>query len=639
MYSRGHAIFLARSSAFLRQNVFFCAYPLAKESNICYNNLVKHIPPKGALEYLFPKGADCMILQIKSLIAEEILSGVKTIAPDSEMTAADVLCLLEYPPDPAMGDIALPCFKLAKTLRRSPVQIASTLAPLVTNESIDRAEAVNGYLNIYLSGAYLAERLIPRILAEKETYGAPDMGEGKTVVLDYSSPNVAKPFHIGHLGTTVIGHALKRLHEFAGYKCVGINYLGDWGTQFGKLIVAYRKWGSREQIEAGGIDELVKLYVRVNNAISGNEAEGIAPDTALADEARAEFHKMEIGDEENIALWKWFVEISLQEYQKTYAQLDITFDSYKGESFYTDKMPAQVQKLRDMGLLKIDDGASIVDLEPYNMPPCLILKRDGSTLYPTRDIAAAVYRKAEYDFEKCIYVTSAQQILHFQQWFKVVELMGYDWHPGLVHVPYGTVSINGAKLATRTGNVVLLKDLFAAAIDKVTEIMEEKNPALKGRTDIAEAVGVGAIVFYYLSNNRIKDINFNMEDALSFDGNTGPYVQYTYARACSILEKAGGEVVDVDGVTLTDPLEKSLCLVLSQYEERVRMALRDYEPSVITRYILDVATAFNRFYHDCAIATAEDEAIRRTRLALTTATKQVLGSAFGLICLRKTEKI
>ncbi|MBQ1982751.1 MAG: arginine--tRNA ligase [Clostridia bacterium] len=580
-----------------------------------------------------------MILQIKSLIAEEILSGVKIIAPDSEMTAADVLCLLEYPPDPAMGDIALPCFKLAKTLRRSPVQIASTLAPLVTNESIDRAEAVNGYLNIYLSGAYLAERLIPRILAEKETYGAPDMGEGKTVVLDYSSPNVAKPFHIGHLGTTVIGHALKRLHEFAGYKCVGINYLGDWGTQFGKLIVAYRKWGSREQIEAGGIDELVKLYVRVNNAISGNEAEGIAPDTALADEARAEFHKMEIGDEENIALWKWFVEISLQEYQKTYAQLDITFDSYKGESFYTDKMPAQVQKLRDMGLLKIDDGASIVDLEPYNMPPCLILKRDGSTLYPTRDIAAAVYRKAEYDFEKCIYVTSAQQILHFQQWFKVVELMGYDWHPGLVHVPYGTVSINGAKLATRTGNVVLLKDLFAAAIDKVTEIMEEKNPALKGRTDIAEAVGVGAIVFYYLSNNRIKDINFNMEDALSFDGNTGPYVQYTYARACSILEKAGGEVVDVDGVTLTDPLEKSLCLVLSQYEERVRMALRDYEPSVITRYILDVATAFNRFYHDCAIATAEDEAIRRTRLALTTATKQVLGSAFGLICLRKTEKI
>ena len=580
-----------------------------------------------------------MILKIKSLIADKILLGIQSIAPESDMTATDVAALLEYPPDPTMGDLALPCFKLAKALRRSPVQIAATLAPLVADESIERAEAVNGYLNIYLSGARLAEALIPEILAKQETYGAPDLGKGKTVVLDYSSPNVAKPFHIGHLGTTVIGHALKRLHEFAGYKCVGINYLGDWGTQFGKLIVAYRKWGSREQIEEGGIDELVKLYVRINNAISGNEAEGIAPDPALADEARAEFRKMETGDEENIALWKWFVQISLDEYQKTYAQLDITFDSYKGESFYTDKMPAQVEKLREMGLLQIDDGASIVDLAPYNMPPCLILKRDGSTLYPTRDIAAAVYRKGEYDFEKCIYVTSAQQILHFQQWFKVVELMGYEWHEGLVHIPYGTVSVNGAKLATRTGNVVLLKDLFAAAIEKVTEIMEEKNPALKGRTDIAEAVGVGAIVFYYLSNTRIKDINFNMEEALSFDGNTGPYVQYTYARACSILEKAGDAAVNADKLTLTDPLEKSLCFVLSQYEERVRMALRDYEPSVITRYILDVATAFNRFYHDCAIFNADDEAVKATRLALVAATKYTLGSAFGLICLRKTEKI
>ncbi len=580
-----------------------------------------------------------MILQIKDLIADGILAGIQSIAPQSEMTAADVVSLLEYPPDPAMGDLALPCFKLAKTLRRSPVQIASTLAPLVTGEAIDRAEAVNGYLNIYLSGAYLADNLIPKILAEGERYGAPDIGGGKTVVLDYSSPNVAKPFHIGHLGTTVIGHALKRLHEFAGYRCVGINYLGDWGTQFGKLIVAYRKWGSREQIEEGGIDELVKLYVRINNAISGNEAEGIAPDPDLAAEARAEFHKMETGDEENIALWKWFVQISLDEYEKTYAQLDITFDSYKGESFYTDKMPAQVEKLRELGLMKIDNGASIVDLDEYGMPPCLILKTDGSTLYPTRDIAAAVYRKGEYDFEKCIYVTSAQQILHFQQWFKVVELMGYEWYDKLVHIPYGTVSINGAKLATRTGNVVLLKDLFAAAIEKVTEIMEEKNPALRGRTDIAEAVGVGAIVFYYLSNNRIKDIDFNMEDALSFDGNTGPYVQYTYARACSILEKAGGTPETVDAVSLTDPLEKALCLVLSQYEERVRLALRDYEPSVITRYILDVATAFNRFYHDCSIANAEDEQVRKTRLALTAAVKAVLGSAFGLICLRKTEKI
>lgn len=583
-----------------------------------------------------------MMLQIKAQIAEEILSGVQSIAPTAGMDTDTLLGLLEYPPDPAMGDIALPCFKLSKLLRRSPVQIAQTLAPLIRGAFIERAEAVNGYLNIYLSGAALAGTLLPTVLTEKETYGSPRIGEGKTVVLDYSSPNVCKPFHIGHLGTTVIGHSLKKLHEFAGYHCIGINYLGDWGTQFGKLIVAYRKWGSKEKVTEGGIDELVALYVRINNEIAGDEANGIAPNKQLAEEARAEFHKMEIGDPENIELWKWFVQISLEEYQKTYRQLDITFDSYKGESFYTDKMPAQVEKLREMNLLKLDNGASIVDLEPYGMPPCLILKSDGSTLYPTRDIAAAVYRKNEYNFDKCIYVTSAQQILHFQQWFKVVELMGYDWYDELVHVPYGTVSVNGAKLATRTGNVVLLRDLFAAAIEKVTEIMEEKNPALKGRADIAEAVGVGAIVFYYLSNNRIKDINFNMEDALSFDGNTGPYVQYTYARACSILEKAGVRedmTVMADDIKLTDPLEKSLCVVLSQYEERVRLALRDYEPSIVTRYILDVATAFNRFYHDCVITNAEDPSVRKTRLALTLATKYILGSAFGLICLRKTEKI
>ena len=583
------------------------------------------------------------MLQIKQLLAGEILGGVKTVSPEgaAALTETDILNLLEYPPDPAMGDIALPCFKLSRILRRSPVQIANALAPCIGGDCVERAEAVNGYLNIYLSGAYLLSRLVPRILEEKENYGAPDIGQGRVVVLDYSSPNVAKPFHIGHLGTTVIGHSLKKLHEFAGYSCIGINYLGDWGTQFGKLILAYRMWGSREAVETGGIDELVSLYVRINNAISGNEAEGIAPDPVLAEKARAEFHKMEMGDPDNIALWKWFVQISLEEYQKTYRQLDITFDSYKGESFYTDKMPAQVQKLRDKGLLKLDDGASIVDLSAYDMPPCLILKRDGSTLYPTRDIAAAVYRKQEYHFDKCIYVTSAQQILHFRQWFKVVELMGYDWYDELVHVPYGTVSVNGAKLATRTGNVVLLRDLFGAAIEKVTEIMETKNPALKGRTDVAEAVGVGAIVFYYLSNNRIKDINFSMEEALSFDGNTGPYVQYTYARACSILEKAGvtdGTPAPAE-LTLTDLLEKVLCVTLSEFEERVRMALRDYEPSYITRYILDVATAFNRFYHDCAIVTAEDAAVRETRLALTRATKYVLGRAFGLICLRKTEKI
>ena len=571
------------------------------------------------------------MIEIKNKISQIIAEKITDMNADAGIDASAVCGMLEYPPDSKMGDLALPCFKLSKTLRMAPVKIAATIAEGFDAPCVARAEAVNGYLNIFLDGEALAKKVVREVLEEGEQYGAPtELGEGKTVVLDYSSPNVAKPFHIGHLGTTVIGHSLKKLHEFAGFKCVGINYLGDWGTQFGKLITAYRLWGSREQVENGGVDALVELYVRINNAI--------AEDETLADKSREEFRKLEQGDEENLALWKWFIEISLEEYQKTYAQLDITFDSYKGESFYTDKMPAQVQKLRDMGLMKIDDGASIVDLEEYGMPPCLILKRDGSTLYPTRDIAAAVYRKQTYDFDKAIYVTSAGQSLHFAQWFKVVELMGYDWADKLVHVPYGTVSINGEKLATRTGNVILLRDLFASAIEKVSGIMEEKNPNLANKEKIAEQIGVGAVVFYYLSNNRIRDINFVMEDALSFEGNTGPYVQYTYARTCSVLAKSENYDRNAD-LTITAPEEAELVKVLSRFEEHVRDAIDTYEPMVITRYILDVAGAYNRFYHNCSILGADNEQIKNTRLKLTDAAKTVLGNAFGLICLAKTEKV
>lgn len=569
------------------------------------------------------------MLTIKQMIAERLHTGIGAFgvpAPES----AELVSLLEYPPDEGMGDLAFPCFRLSKLLRRSPAQIAEALVGCLTGLScVEKADAVNGYLNITVSSEYLTGKVLPTILSEGERYGSSDMGNGKTVVLDYSSPNVAKPFHIGHLGTTVIGHSLKKLHEFAGYHCVGINYLGDWGTQFGKLIAAYHHWGNREMIEKGGVDQLVELYVRFHKEAEENKA--------LDDEAREEFHKLEQGDAENRTLWKWFVEISLAEYEKTYRQLGITFDSYKGESFYTDKMPAQVAKLREKGLLKTDDGASIVDLGAYGMPPCLILKRDGSTLYPTRDIAAAVYRKETYDFDKAIYVTSAGQSLHFAQWFKVVELMGYDWYDKLIHVPYGTVSINGAKLATRTGNVVLLRDLFHAAIDEVSRIMEEKNPDLENKEQVAEAVGVGAIVFYYLSNNRNKDINFIMEDALNFDGNTGPYVQYTYARTCSVLRRAEPET----GRTLkiTHPDEAALLKVLAKFPEKVLSAIADYEPSVITRYILDVAAAYNRFYHNCQILSAKDENVRTTRLQMTRATNIVLGNALPLICIKKMEKI
>ncbi len=577
------------------------------------------------------------MLTLKNKTANLIADTVSQSFGNGLLSADEIFQMLEYPPDKTMGDIALPCFRLSKALRRSPVQIAETLACSIECDEFSSVTAINGYLNFKINGTAFAKRVVGDVFRDGDTYGSPKCGEGKTVVLDYSSPNVAKPFHIGHLGTTVIGHSLKLLHEFAGYECVGINYLGDWGTQFGKLIVAYKMWGDKATIEEGGVDELVKLYVRINNEIKAEEDSNEDKKSPLADTSRAEFKKLEEGNEENLALWRWFVDVSLEEYQKTYKLLGIEFDSYKGESFYTDKMPAQVEKLRNMGLLEIDDGASIVNLDKWNMPVCLILKRDGSTLYPTRDIAAAVYRKGEYNFDKAIYVTSAAQSLHFAQWFKVVELMGYDWYDKLVHVPYGTVSINGAKLATRTGNVILLKDLFAEAIARVREIAKEKNPDEAKCQEIAEKVGVGAIVFYYLSNNRMRDINFMMEDALSFDGNTGPYVQYTYARTCSVLEKAGinGEMTDAP----LSEVEAELAKTISVFPERINQAISDYEPSVVTRYILDLAAAFNRFYHECSIANCEDEKLRNSRIALTRATNQVLRTALHLICMQSPEKI
>ena len=577
------------------------------------------------------------MLTLKKKTAGYISEAIAKSFGEGLLTEDEIFNMLEYPPDKAMGDIALPCFRLSKALRRSPAQIAETVAGSITEAEFASVSAVNGYLNFKIDGTAFGKRVINDVLNLGDNYGSPNNGEGKTVVLDYSSPNVAKPFHIGHLGTTVIGHSLKLLHEFAGYKCVGINYLGDWGTQFGKLIVAYKNWGDKATIEQGGVDELVKLYVKINNAIKDEEDSNEEKKSPLADASRAEFKKLEMGDEENLALWRWFVDVSLEEYQKTYKLLGIEFDSYKGESFYTDKMPAQVNKLRDMGLLEIDDGASIVNLDRWNMPVCLILKRDGSTLYPTRDIAAAVYRKNEYNFDKAIYVTSAAQSLHFAQWFKVVELMGYDWYGSLVHVPYGTVSINGAKLATRTGNVILLKDLFAEAIARVKEIAKEKNPDDAECQAIAEKVGVGAIVFYYLSNNRMRDINFMMEDALSFDGNTGPYAQYTYARTCSVLEKAGnaGEMTDAP---LSD-VEVELVKTLAMFPEKINSAIADYEPSVVTRFILDLCASFNRFYHECSIANCEDNNLRQSRIALTRATNQVLKTALHLICMQTPEKI
>ena len=576
--------------------------------------------------------------QLKQAAAAAITAKINAISDSADLSASDIMGMFEYPPDPKMGDLAFPCFKLAKTLRQAPPKIAAALADGLCVPGISRVDVAGGYLNMFTDKSGMAANTVNAILDKKETYGANDEGVGKTVVLDYSSPNVAKPFHIGHLGTTVIGHSLKKLHAFCGYDCVGINHLGDWGTQFGKMIVAYKRWGDRATVEAGECDALVDLYVKFHE-----EAE---KDPSLNDEARAVFTAMEHGEPEYMELWKWIIDISLREYEKTYKQLGITFDSYAGESFYTDKMPAVVDELKASNIMVIDDGASIVDLSEYNMPPCLILKRDGSTLYPARDIAAALYRKKTYNFDKCIYVTSSGQSLHFAQWFKVLELMGYEWAKDqLVHVPYGTVSIDGGKLSTRSGNVVLLRDLFNQAIEKVAAIMEEKNPNLEGKEQIAESVGVSAIIFYYLSSGRIRDINFIMEDALSFEGNTGPYAQYTYARSCSIVSKAQAAgmtdinaPVDLTGVELTEE-ENALVKTLALFPDKVAQALHESEPSVITRYILDVCADFNRFYHDIQILSCEDEALRRFRVKLTLAVKYVLGTAFDLICIGKNEKI
>lgn len=571
------------------------------------------------------------ILDLKAALANTLSKAAEKEFPGAALTAADIAAMFEYPPDASMGDIALPCFKMSKTLRAAPPMIASKLASaLGESPLISRCEQAGGYLNLYIAPERLCGDLLGEILAKGENYGRSDIGKGKTAVFDYSSPNVAKPFHIGHLGTTVIGHSLKKLHEFAGYNCVGVNHLGDWGTQFGKLIVAYRKWGSKEDIEKGGIDELVALYVRFHK-----EAE---EDPALEDMARAEFANLENGDEENTRLWKWFIEISIAEYKKTYAQLGIEFDHYTGESFYYDKVEAVIDELNEKKLTVLDKGATIVPLEDYGMPPCLILKSDGTTLYPTRDIAAALYRKRTFDFDKCIYVTSAGQCLHFSQWFRVVGLMGYDWYKDLIHVPYGTVSINGAKLATRSGNVILLKDLFAQAIEKVSGIIDEKNPDLENKDEVAQAVGVGAIVFHYLSNSRIKDINFMLEDALSFEGNTGPYAQYTYARTCSIIERAGGVPTAYEVPENADTTELELLKTLARFPEAALDALESYEPMMVTRYILDVCAAFNRFYHECQILT-DDKSLRDFRVSLTAAVSTVLGSALELICMKKTPKI
>jgi len=549
-----------------------------------------------------------------------------------QLDAGQISEVLETPPNPDMGDLALPCFKLSKILRKAPIQIAQELADkFPESKFVDRVEAVSGYLNIFLNKEAFINETLNWILAEKESYGSQNIGQGKNVVIDFSAPNIAKPFHIGHLRSTAIGNSLYKIFKCNGYNCIGVNHIGDWGTQFGKLIVAYKKWGDKGKIEKEQIKELMSLYVKFHDEAEKNPE--------LDDEARAWFAKMEQGDSEALELWQWFKDISMQEFQKVYDVLGVKFDSYAGESFYNDKMDATVEELKEKGLLKESEGAQIVDLSEYNMPPCIILKKDGSTLYATRDVTAALYRKKNYDFEKCVYVTGVSQNLHFQQWFKVIELMGKEWSKELVHVPFGTVSLQGEKLSTRKGKVVLLEEILSEAIKKTKEIIEAKNPNLLNKDEIARQIGVGAIIFGDLSSNRIKDVSFSWDEILNFDGETGPYVQYTHARTCSLLVKAQTEVSEGFDSGLIDSKEEyQLAKTLYLFPEKVKQAMNELEPSIITRYLVDLAQDFNRFYHEHSVLV-EDEELKLARLALVKATGITIARGLDLIGLKAPERV
>ncbi len=572
-------------------------------------------------------------MDMKTRIAQLLEETLRKTWPDAEgmPEVQELRGLLAVPPDPALGDYAFPCFRFAKSLRMAPVKIAQTLAEAFNAPETARVEAVNGYLNFFLNRVNFAREMLSTVLAAGEKYGASQQGAGKTICLDYSSINIAKRFHIGHLSTTMLGHSLKRIYEHLGYQTVGINHLGDWGTQFGKMICAYKLWGSREAVEQGGVSELVRLYVKFHEEAEKNPS--------LEDEGRAWFKKIEDGDEEARSIWNWFKELTLRDTARVYKLLGVEFDSYAGESFYNDKMDRVVSELKDKGLLTISNGASIVDLSEDDMPPCIILRSDGASLYATRDIAAALYRHDTYHFDKCLYVVAYQQDLHFRQWFKVLEKMGYDWAKDCVHVSFGMISYEGQSLSTRKGYVVYLEDLLEQAQQKALAIVQEKSPNLPNKEEVARQVGIGAVIYADLSNNRIKDIDFCWDRALNFDGETGPYVQYTHARCCSVLRKAAElSLPEPDWSALTDDEAQDCLRKLGRFPDVIREAADKYEPSMITRAVTDLAQAYNKFYYEHRILD-DVPATAAARVALTRAMKDVIKMGLYLIGIEAPERM
>lgn len=561
---------------------------------------------------------------MKEKIAELISKNIEGV------DASDIIASIEIPPRPDMGDYAFPCFRLAKIMRKVPNMIAADIKEQIGDvDFIEKIDVAGAYLNFYIKKDIFVKTMIEA--ANSVNFGCSDLGDGQTICIDYSSPNVAKNFHVGHLRTTIIGNSLYKIYSKLGYKVVRINHLGDWGTQFGKLIVAYKAWGTKEAVEKDGIAELMKLYVKFHEEADKNPE--------LVDEARAWFNKMENGDEEALSIWQWFKDISLVEYKRTYNLLGMDFDYYLGESFYRDKCQAVVDKVKAAGLLKESEGAMIVDLSDYDMAPCIITKKDGSSIYATRDLAAIFYRKDTYNFSKCLYVTGQEQKLHFAQVFKVVELLGNEWAKDqLVHIPYGLVSLEGAKLSTRSGNIIYAEDILKDAIAKSLEIITEKSPNLPNKEDVAKKVGVGAVLFNDLYNQRIKDVSFSWNKVLNFDGETGPYVQYTHARCCSVVRMDenfdSSAPVNYDLITEQDAIE--LLKEINRFPAVIKDAADKYEPSIVARFAVDVAQAFNKFYNSTRI-NVDDRDLKNARVMLTYLTKNTIAEALNLLGIEAPE--
>lgn len=544
---------------------------------------------------------------------------------------------IEIPTDSKMGDYAFPCFKLAKVFRKSPQLIAEDIAEKLSDDDIfSKVEQVNAYVNMFINFERIAEETIGSVIKSGDKYGESNIGNNKTIIVEFSSPNIAKPFHIGHIRSTVIGNSIYKLYEKIGYKVVRINHLGDYGTQFGKLILAYRRWGSEDELIKEPIKSLLGWYTKFHEEAEKNPE--------LNDEARKAFANLEHGSLEEKRLWEIFRKYSLEEFERVYKLLGIKFDSYAGESFYTDKMPKIIEELKDKGLLIKSQGAEIVDLEEYDLGACMIEKSDGTSLYATRDIAAAIYRKNHYDFDKCIYVVASQQNLHFKQWKKVLELMGYEWQKDCIHVPFGLVMLEDGAMSTREGRVVFLEDVLNQAISKTKEIIDEKNPDAPNVEEISKQVGVGAVVFNELSNNRIKDYTFSWDHVLNFDGETGPYVQYTYARASSVIRNASEDDMDkvkncnIECKYINSDSAKNLIKLIYRIPEVIIDSAYKDEPSILTRHTIDVAQAFNKFYHDEHILV-DDEYERCAKLALVETSRIAIANCLKLIGIEAPERM